>query len=42
MALVKEQATIAKILGAMGLATRPPPLAPARGPPRKDELDWCN
>ena len=42
IALVKEQATIAKILGAMGLATAPPPIAPARPPPRQHELDWCN
>ena len=42
IALVKEEATITKILGAMGLEPRPPPLAPARGPPHQVELDWCN
>jgi hypothetical protein len=42
MALVKEQATIAKILGAMSLPSTPPPLAPARAPPRQGDLDWCN
>ena len=42
MALVKQQATIAKILGAIGHPTGPPPLAPARAPPRQEQLDWCN
>jgi hypothetical protein len=42
IALLKEAATIAKILGAMGLPTTPPRLAPARAPPHQPELDWCN
>ena len=35
IALVKQQATIAKILGAIGHPTGPPPLAPARMPSQK-------
>jgi hypothetical protein len=40
IALVKEEATIAKILGAMGLHTMPPLLASARAPPHQKELAW--
>jgi len=42
IALVKEEAVIAKILGAMGLPTLPPRLASARASPHQAELDWCN
>ena len=42
IALVKEEATIAKILGAMRLPTMPPQLASARAPPHQATLDWCN
>ena len=42
IALVKEEAIIAKTLGAMGLLTLPPRLASARAPPHQAELDWCN
>ena len=42
IALVKEAATIAKILGAKGLDTTPPQLASARAPPYQAVLDWCN
>ena len=42
IALLKEAATIAKILGAMGLDTTPPQLASARAPPHQTELPWCN
>ena len=42
IALVKEQPTITKILGAMGLDTTPPKLASATAPPHQEQLDWCN
>jgi hypothetical protein len=42
IALVKTEATIKKILAAMGLPTSPPAAAAARAPPEQTDFSWCN